>query len=78
MSHPLMSAAAAVPVRVAFPLSEVFDYAVPPGAAIPDGTPVIAPLAISHQAQFPAATLSFNLAPEISLGEAVSAVTTPP
>jgi multidrug efflux pump len=34
----------------------------------------VAPLAISHQAQFPAATLSFNLAPEISLGEAVSAV----
>ncbi len=29
------------------------------------------PLGISHQGQFPATTLSFNLAPEASLGEAV-------
>src|SRR5213079_1369766 len=28
-----------------------------------------APLAITHQGQFPAVTVSFNLAPEISLGE---------
>ena len=33
-----------------------------------------APLAISHQAQFPAITLSFNLAPGAALGEAVDAV----
>ncbi|MBI5260333.1 MAG: efflux RND transporter permease subunit [Bradyrhizobium sp.] len=33
-----------------------------------------APLAISHQAQFPANSLSFNLAPGASLGEAVDAV----
>jgi len=32
------------------------------------------PLAISHQGQFPAATLSFNLAPGVSLGEAVQAL----
>jgi len=32
------------------------------------------PLAISHQGQFPAATLSFNLAPGASLGDAVNAV----
>src|SRR5690606_7534374 len=32
--------------------------------------------AVSHQAQFPAATLSFNLAPGASLGEAVQAVET--
>ncbi|ENO86511.1 efflux RND transporter permease subunit [Thauera linaloolentis] len=31
-------------------------------------------LAISHQGQFPAATLSFNLAPGASLGEAVAAI----
>lgn len=31
-------------------------------------------LAISHQGQFPAATLSFNLAPAASLGEAVAAI----
>ncbi|RYF83877.1 MAG: multidrug transporter subunit MdtC [Comamonadaceae bacterium] len=33
-----------------------------------------APLAIEHQGQFPAATLSFNLAPGQSLGAAVAAV----
>ncbi|HET8734864.1 MAG TPA: efflux RND transporter permease subunit, partial [Anaeromyxobacteraceae bacterium] len=32
------------------------------------------PLAISHQGQFPAATLSFNLAPGVSLGQAVDAI----
>jgi len=32
------------------------------------------PLVISHQGQFPATTLSFNLAPGISLGEAVQAM----
>jgi len=31
-------------------------------------------LAISHQGQFPAVTVSFNLAPGVSLGEAVSAI----
>jgi multidrug efflux pump len=35
-----------------------------------------APLAISHMAQFPAATLSFNLAPGEALGDAVDAVKT--
>ena len=33
-----------------------------------------AALAISHQGQFPAATISFNLAPGASLGDAVSAI----
>ena len=32
------------------------------------------PLVISHQGQFPATTLSFNLAPDVSLGEAVQAM----
>ncbi|MBK3663425.1 efflux RND transporter permease subunit [Bradyrhizobium diazoefficiens] len=35
-----------------------------------------APLAISHQAQFPAISLSFNLAPGAALGDAVDAVKT--
>src|SRR5262249_40215083 len=50
----------------------------------PDGGPVplrtltrvtetTAPLSISHQGQFPAVTLSFNLAPGVSLGAAVEA-----
>src|SRR5581483_3042429 len=33
-----------------------------------------APLAISHQAQFPSSTISFNLAPDESLGQAIDAV----
>ncbi len=33
-----------------------------------------APLAISHQAQFPSSTISFNLAPDYALGQAVDAV----
>jgi multidrug efflux pump len=32
------------------------------------------PLVISHQGQFPVATLSFNLAPGVSLGEAVNVI----
>src|SRR5262249_39546914 len=32
------------------------------------------PLAISHQGQFPAVTVSFNLAPGVSLGEATRAI----
>jgi multidrug efflux pump len=35
-----------------------------------------APLAIQHQNQFPAVTVSFNLAPEASLGDAVTAIST--
>ncbi len=38
-------------------------------------TRTTAPLVIAHDAQFPSATLSFNLAPGASLGEAVEAVT---
>ncbi|WP_213775224.1 efflux RND transporter permease subunit [Bradyrhizobium sp. dw_78] len=34
----------------------------------------VQPLSISHQSQFPAVTLSFNLAPNVSLGEATDAV----
>jgi multidrug efflux pump len=33
-----------------------------------------APLAITHQGQFPAITVSFNLAPDASLGDAITAV----
>jgi multidrug efflux pump subunit AcrB len=34
----------------------------------------VAPLAINHQGQFPSVTLSFNLAPKSTIGEAVEAV----
>ncbi len=33
-----------------------------------------APLAVNHQGQFPSATISFNLAPGYSLGDAVKAI----
>ena len=33
-----------------------------------------APLAVSHQGQFPSVTLSFNTAPDVSLGAAVAAI----
>jgi multidrug efflux pump subunit AcrB len=36
--------------------------------------PSATPLSIAHQGQFPATTLSFNLAPGVSLGQAVEAV----
>ena len=35
-----------------------------------------APLAVNHQGQFPATTLSFNLAPGVSLGAAATAINT--
>src|SRR6195952_4172294 len=34
----------------------------------------IAPLSISHQGQFPAVTISFNLAPGVALGQATAAI----
>src|SRR5258707_4429860 len=53
----------------------------PSGTQVPIGSIVAiehitAPLLISHQAQFPAVTISFNLAPGAALSDAVSAITT--
>jgi multidrug efflux pump len=45
-----------------------------PLAAIATLERTTAPLAIANQAQFPAVTLSFNLAPEAALGQAVQAI----
>jgi multidrug efflux pump len=47
-----------------------------PLSAVATLTRTTAPLAISHRAQFPAAALSFNLAPGESLGDAVDRVKT--
>ncbi|MGH7108019.1 MAG: efflux RND transporter permease subunit, partial [Acetobacteraceae bacterium] len=49
------------------------------GALVPLGAfcrlePFVAPESVSHLGQFPAVTLSFNLAPGVSLGQAVQAV----
>ena len=45
-----------------------------PISAVATLTRTTAPLAISHQAQFPAVSLSFNLAPDAALGDAVNEV----
>jgi HAE1 family hydrophobic/amphiphilic exporter-1 len=37
-------------------------------------TSTIAPIAVNHQGQFPSVTLSFNLPPMVSIGEAVTAI----
>ncbi len=49
------------------------------GTAVPLGTfahfePGVASLAVNHQGQFPVVTVSFNLAPGASLGEATAAI----
>jgi len=45
-----------------------------PLSALARYVPAMAPLVIAHQGQFPAVTLSFNLAPGTSLGDAVDAI----
>ena len=62
-------------------LEGVFVKPATGGAAVPVPLSAVAraverraPLAIDHQGQFPAVTLSFNLAPGHSLGEAVAAI----
>jgi hydrophobe/amphiphile efflux-1 (HAE1) family protein len=45
-----------------------------PLGAIARATPGVLPLSVNHQGQFPAVTLSFNLAPGVALGQAVEAI----
>jgi hydrophobe/amphiphile efflux-1 (HAE1) family protein len=45
-----------------------------PLSAVARVTRSVAPLSINHQGLFPAVTLSFNLAPGVSLGQAVAAI----
>ncbi len=48
--------------------------AVPLSALVHRSTVPISPLAVNHQSQFPAVTISFNLEPGASLGDAVAQV----
>ncbi len=48
--------------------------AVPLSALVHLDTRPVTPLSVNHQSQFPAVTLSFNLAPGSALGDAVSAI----
>ena len=45
-----------------------------PLSAVAHYEPATAPLAVNHQGQFPAVTLSFNLAPGVALSDAVGAI----
>jgi multidrug efflux pump len=45
-----------------------------PLSAIAHYEPTTAPLTVAHQGQFPAVTLSFNLAPGVALSDAVTAI----
>ncbi|MEI7891907.1 MAG: efflux RND transporter permease subunit, partial [Myxococcales bacterium] len=45
-----------------------------PLRAIARWLPRASPLAVNHQGQFPSVTLSFNLAPNIALGQAINAI----
>ena len=45
-----------------------------PLRAIAKIAPSMTPLSLTHQGQFPAVTLSFNLAPDIALGQAIDAI----
>ena len=61
-------------------LDQIYVKAPTTGQAIPLSTLVtidaqaVGPLSVSHQAQFPAVTISFNLKPGVSLGDAVAAI----
>jgi hydrophobe/amphiphile efflux-1 (HAE1) family protein len=48
--------------------------AIPLSAVVKTSTVPITPLAVNHQSQFPAVTISFNLRPGASLGDAVGEV----
>jgi hydrophobic/amphiphilic exporter-1 (mainly G- bacteria), HAE1 family len=54
--------------------SPVTNQQVPLSAFVRYDTGHTSYLSINHQGQFPAVTLSFNLAPDVSLGEAVTAI----
>jgi multidrug efflux pump subunit AcrB len=54
--------------------SPLTGAAVPLSAVVDFDSYKTGPLAINHQGQFPAATLTFNLSPGIALGQAVDAI----
>jgi len=54
--------------------SPLTGVAVPLSTLVSVDSSAVGPLTISHQSQFPAVTLSFNLSPGIALGQAVDAI----
>jgi multidrug efflux pump len=70
---------AAIPSSTAFAQSAASSSVFPNGGQVPLSTfshaeMTSAPVTINHQGQFPVVTLSFNLAPDASLGDAVNAI----
>src|ERR1044071_6662788 len=66
-------------VATGAPGAGVTGNGIPSGTAIPVSavtklTPSVGPLQVNHQGQQPAVTMSFNLAPGYSLGQAVDAI----
>jgi HAE1 family hydrophobic/amphiphilic exporter-1 len=55
--------------------SPVTGGVVPLSALVDIDTSKVGPLAVTHQGQFPAVTLAFNLRPGVALGQAVDAIT---
>jgi multidrug efflux pump len=56
-------------------LNQIYLHATNSSAMVPLGAvahyePTVAPIAVNHTGQFPSATISFNLAPGLSLGDA--------
>ncbi|WHZ20655.1 MAG: RND efflux system, inner membrane transporter [Rhodanobacteraceae bacterium] len=54
--------------------SSLTNSLVPLSAMVSVDTHKVGPLSVTHQGQFPAVTLSFNLRPRVSLGQAVTAI----
>ena len=54
--------------------SPLTGQAVPLSTLVTTDNMQVGPLSVSHQGQFPAVTLSFNLAPGVALGQAVDAI----
>jgi HAE1 family hydrophobic/amphiphilic exporter-1 len=54
--------------------SPLTGAAVPLSALVDVDNTQVGPLSVSHQSQFPAVTLSFNLRPGVALGQAVNAI----
>ena len=54
--------------------SPLTGAAVPLSALVRIDTAKVGPLSVTHQGQFPAVTLSFNLQPGVALGQAVNAI----
>ena len=86
--HVVLEARAGIPAIIPRILKHIYVKSAPPAGAAGRQLRAVAgslvfvchfeernaPLAINHQGQFPVVTLSFNLAPGVSLGEATKAI----